>query len=109
MYIAKVAGIVDKNLEKVDVPMCADPDNRPIQKVDLINGKPSLTMVRVIDDPVEYAQNEALFVDLGSSSSTESYKATDGSQLEPLTSTSLVELRPHTGRYYIAVRHLMGF
>lgn len=81
------------------MPMCRESKNSPLQIVDHVNGKPSLTMVRVIEEPAEYQQNDALFVDLGSSSSTESFKATDGTQLEPLELTSLVELRPHTGRF----------
>lgn len=47
-YIAIVAGRVDTQSGAVDLPLAADWPNRPKQKVDFVNGKPSLTRYRLL-------------------------------------------------------------
>jgi len=47
-YIALVDGILKENNGVIDLPLIADWPNRPKQKVDLINGKPSTTHYEVI-------------------------------------------------------------
>jgi tRNA pseudouridine32 synthase/23S rRNA pseudouridine746 synthase len=47
-YVAIVAGHVDGERGAIDLPLAADWPNRPMQKVDLENGKPSLTRWRVL-------------------------------------------------------------
>lgn len=51
-YVAVVHGIVEKDRGSIDLPLIADWPNRPLQKVDVYDGKPSLTRYVVIDrDP----------------------------------------------------------
>ena len=47
-YVAVVQGVVDADQGEVDLPLAADWPNRPLQKIDRINGKPSLTRYRVL-------------------------------------------------------------
>lgn len=47
-YTAIVAGIIEKQSGKVDLPLITDWPNRPRQKVDFEDGKPSLTHYEVI-------------------------------------------------------------
>ena len=47
-YVAIVQGRVDAEQGEIDLPLIADWPNRPLQKVDHENGKPSLTRWRVI-------------------------------------------------------------
>jgi tRNA pseudouridine32 synthase / 23S rRNA pseudouridine746 synthase len=47
-YVAVVHGLVAADEGQIDLPLAADWPNRPLQKVDLIGGKPSLTHYRVL-------------------------------------------------------------
>lgn len=47
-YEAAVQGIVRDDAGEIDLPLIADWPNRPLQKVDVQHGKPSLTRYRVI-------------------------------------------------------------
>ena len=47
-YIARVAGIVERDRGEVDLPLTADWPNRPLQKVCHENGKNALTCWRVL-------------------------------------------------------------
>ncbi len=47
-YIAVVNGIVEPNYGVVDLPLITDWPNRPLQKVDYLLGKPSLTHYSVL-------------------------------------------------------------
>ena len=47
-YVAVVQGRVAVEQGEIDLPLSADWPNRPLQKVDRANGKPSLTRWRVI-------------------------------------------------------------
>jgi tRNA pseudouridine32 synthase/23S rRNA pseudouridine746 synthase len=47
-YVAVVQGRVDADQGEIDLPLVADWPNRPLQLVDRINGKPSLTRYRVL-------------------------------------------------------------
>jgi tRNA pseudouridine32 synthase / 23S rRNA pseudouridine746 synthase len=58
-YVAWVAGIVGEDAGKIDLPLLADWPNRPRQKIDRENGKPSLTHWRVLD-----RQSGATFLEL---------------------------------------------
>lgn len=42
-YVAVVHGVVEKDRGDIDLPLIADWPNRPLQKVDVDEGKPSLT------------------------------------------------------------------
>lgn len=46
-YVAVLAGNPDRDSGEIDLPLIADWPNRPLQKVDLLQGKPSLTRWRV--------------------------------------------------------------
>lgn len=48
-YVALVAGIVEPDEGSVDLPLLVDWPRRPLQKVDPVAGKPSLTRWRVIE------------------------------------------------------------
>lgn len=61
-YLAKVRGRVLVSQGSVDLPLSADAECRPKQKVDLVDGKPSLTHYRVISPHHElYTTCQALF------------------------------------------------
>ena len=47
-YVALVRGRVDGEAGEIDLPLAADWPNRPLQKVDLAQGRPSLTRWRVL-------------------------------------------------------------
>ena len=48
-YVALVEGALpDQGWQEIDLPLMADWPNRPLQKVDAANGKPSLTRWRVL-------------------------------------------------------------
>jgi tRNA pseudouridine32 synthase / 23S rRNA pseudouridine746 synthase len=47
-YVAIVNGIVAKDEGEIDLPLLTDWPNRPLQKVDAENGKPSLTRYTVL-------------------------------------------------------------
>ena len=47
-YVAVVHGLLEQNSGQIDLPLIADWPNRPKQKVDVISGKPSLTLFRVV-------------------------------------------------------------
>lgn len=55
-YFARVNGVVNETSGEVDLPLIVDWPNRPKQKVDHDNGKPSLTRYEV----VEQKEDEAL-------------------------------------------------
>jgi tRNA pseudouridine32 synthase/23S rRNA pseudouridine746 synthase len=46
-YVAVVAGLMAQEAGEIDLPLAADWPNRPLQKVDLDAGKPSVTRYRV--------------------------------------------------------------
>ncbi len=48
-YVAVVAGELADDAGEIDLPLIADWPNRPLQKVDLTIGKPSLTRYRVME------------------------------------------------------------
>jgi tRNA pseudouridine32 synthase/23S rRNA pseudouridine746 synthase len=47
-YVAVLAGVLAQECGSVDLPLIGDWPNRPLQKVDFAQGKPSLTHYRVI-------------------------------------------------------------
>jgi tRNA pseudouridine32 synthase/23S rRNA pseudouridine746 synthase len=47
-YIAVVEGAVQPNEGVIDIPLRGDPDNRPVQVVDYVNGKPARTHWRLL-------------------------------------------------------------
>ncbi len=47
-YVAVVAGGLTQNQGEVDLPLICDWPNRPLQKIDAENGKPSLTRYRLL-------------------------------------------------------------
>lgn len=48
-YIARVAGKMKQRKGEIDLPLIVDWPNRPLQKVDLVNGKPSLTQWQTLE------------------------------------------------------------
>lgn len=48
-YIAVCAGPIAAAQGEIDLPVAADWPNRPLQQIDRLNGKPSLTRYRVIE------------------------------------------------------------
>lgn len=48
-YVAVVAGVLAQDAGCIEAPLAADWPNRPRQRVDLENGKPSITRWRVIE------------------------------------------------------------
>jgi len=48
IYVAVVQGLIAADRGEIDLPLAADWPNRPLQKVDLTSGKPSLTRYRVV-------------------------------------------------------------
>jgi len=48
-YVALVDGLPAEASGEIDLPLAADWERRPRQRVDLVNGKPSLTRYRVVD------------------------------------------------------------
>ncbi len=48
-YIAWVAGLMPEDDGDIDLPLAVDWPNRPLQKVDMEKGKPSLTCWRVLE------------------------------------------------------------
>lgn len=52
-YIAVVRGCVEQDEGVIELAMRCDPDNRPLQVLDEIHGKPSLTRWMVIDRNAE--------------------------------------------------------
>ena len=55
-YIALVHGMLDKEEGEIDLPIRPDPDNRPLQVVDLESGKASLTRYQVMDAAEGYSR-----------------------------------------------------
>ena len=47
-YTAILEGVPQKNEGVIELPLAADYDNRPRQKVDSVNGKPAVTRYRVV-------------------------------------------------------------
>ena len=47
-YVARVWGEMMERAGEIDLPLCVDWPNRPLQIVDLENGKPALTQWRVL-------------------------------------------------------------
>ncbi len=47
-YTAVVAGLIEKEEGRIDLPIAADPDNRPKYKICPTTGKPSLTEYQVL-------------------------------------------------------------
>lgn len=48
-YVALVDGLPAEGSGEIDLPLAADWERRPRQRVDPVNGKPSLTRYRVVD------------------------------------------------------------
>ena len=48
-YIARVAGVPAKHKGSIDLPLIKDWPNRPLQKVDAVHGKPSVTHWRILE------------------------------------------------------------
>lgn len=48
-YVAVVSGKLEPETGEVNLPIAADWPNRPLHKIDLANGKPSLTRYRVLN------------------------------------------------------------
>jgi tRNA pseudouridine32 synthase/23S rRNA pseudouridine746 synthase len=48
-YVAVVAGHIEPAIGEVDLPIVADWPNRPLRKIDVEHGKPSLTRFRVLN------------------------------------------------------------
>lgn len=47
-YMARVAGVPGETKGRIDLPLSKDWPNRPLQKVDVLNGKPSVTVWQLI-------------------------------------------------------------
>eukprot|EP01035_Chromulina_nebulosa_P017976 gene17976-23608_t len=47
-YVARINGKLDPAITEVNIPIRADYINRPLQVVDFVDGKPSITEVKVI-------------------------------------------------------------
>jgi len=47
-YVAVVAGMVEPSIGEVNLPIVADWPNRPLRKIDVEIGKPSLTRYRLL-------------------------------------------------------------
>ena len=48
-YTAILEGVPQKHEGVIELPIATDYDNRPCQKVDLLNGKPAITRYKVVD------------------------------------------------------------
>ena len=57
-YVAVVHGHLLQTQGEIDLPLIADWPNRPLQKVDRENGKPSTTRYRVVDTKAERSRVE---------------------------------------------------
>jgi tRNA pseudouridine32 synthase/23S rRNA pseudouridine746 synthase len=49
VYTAVVGGLISPDRGEIALPLSADPDDRPRQRVDWENGKPTLTKFRILD------------------------------------------------------------
>jgi tRNA pseudouridine32 synthase/23S rRNA pseudouridine746 synthase len=58
VYEAVLSGSVTIDRGAIELPLWADPQNRPYQKVDWHNGKPSLTCFQVIAKEADYTRVE---------------------------------------------------
>ncbi|MCC5659068.1 RluA family pseudouridine synthase [Nostoc sp. XA010] len=58
VYEAILSGVVTVDQGKIDLPLWGDPENRPYQKVDWQDGKPSLTHFQVIAREQDYTRVE---------------------------------------------------
>lgn len=56
IYLAKVAGCIN-DVGEVDLPMRADLDNRPLQIIDFLQGKPSLTKYQPLKTDLKTKQS----------------------------------------------------
>jgi tRNA pseudouridine32 synthase/23S rRNA pseudouridine746 synthase len=79
-YIALVHGMVEQNSGIIDIPMRGDPDNRPMQVIDYVNGKHAQTQWRLL----RYQKTGAL------------------------SQSSRLQLRPVTGRTHQLRVHCMA-
>lgn len=52
-YTAVVAGLIEKDEGRIDLPIAADPDNRPKYKICPATGKPSLTEYQVLSRDIQ--------------------------------------------------------
>ncbi|MBC7955300.1 MAG: RNA pseudouridine synthase [Cytophagales bacterium] len=57
-YVAVVAGLMALDLGEIDLPLITDWPNRPLQKVDFEEGKPSVTRYRVLERLAESTRVE---------------------------------------------------
>jgi len=55
-YIALVHGELENEEGDIDLPIRADPDNRPLQVIDVDSGKPSLTRYQVVGSAEGYSR-----------------------------------------------------
>ncbi|ACC79383.1 RluA family pseudouridine synthase [Nostoc punctiforme] len=58
VYEAILSGVAIAEKGVIDLPLWGDPENRPYQKVDWQNGKPSLTQFQVISREQDYTRIE---------------------------------------------------
>ncbi|MEJ6481844.1 pseudouridine synthase [Nostoc punctiforme UO1] len=58
VYEAILSGVAIAEQGVIDLPLWGDPENRPYQKVDWQNGKPSLTQFQVISREQDYTRIE---------------------------------------------------
>ncbi|MBE8986930.1 RluA family pseudouridine synthase [Nostoc sp. LEGE 12450] len=58
VYEAILSGVAIAEQGVIDLPLWGDPENRPYQKVDWQNGKPSLTQFQVISREQDYTRLE---------------------------------------------------
>ena len=55
LYVAVVAGLIEADAGVIDLPLAADWEHRPVQAVDHVRGKRSITHFRVLDrDEIAY-------------------------------------------------------
>ena len=48
IYEALLSGKIEREQGKIDLPLWGNPENRPLQQVDLVRGKPSVTEFRLL-------------------------------------------------------------
>jgi tRNA pseudouridine32 synthase/23S rRNA pseudouridine746 synthase len=49
IYEALLSGKIEREQGKIDLPLWGNPENRPLQQVDLVRGKPSVTEFRLLE------------------------------------------------------------
>jgi tRNA pseudouridine32 synthase/23S rRNA pseudouridine746 synthase len=87
-YVAQIHGELKESEGSIKLPLAPDVGNNPRQKVDYENGKESHTDFRVLTE----SEHPDLY-----------FKYKDQFPAIPALPHSLVELTPHTGRYFPVV------